>query len=136
MKASHVEFRSSKFAPYEGEAEQINPGRYGKRLAEYLQLQLAAEGIQTGDMWAEDWGWAIPIRGLAPQIWIGCGNYEEYEDGFLCFVEPRKGYARRWLVTKLDVSADHAKVVDALARILSADPDIREVRWWDPAETQ
>ena len=31
---TQVEFRSSKFTPYEGEQEQINPGLWGKRLAE------------------------------------------------------------------------------------------------------
>jgi hypothetical protein len=32
---TQVEFRSSKFPPYGGEQEQINPGLWGKRLAEY-----------------------------------------------------------------------------------------------------
>ncbi len=31
---TQVEFRSSKFPPYDGEHEQINPGLWGKRLAE------------------------------------------------------------------------------------------------------
>ena len=31
---TQVEFRSDKFPPYEGEEEQINPGLWGKRLAE------------------------------------------------------------------------------------------------------
>jgi hypothetical protein len=29
-----LEFRCSKFPPYEGEQEQINPGLWGKRLAD------------------------------------------------------------------------------------------------------
>src|SRR5438874_3480659 len=45
---TEVEFRSSKFPPYEGEQEQINPGLWGKRLAEYLQQKLRSEGVQTG----------------------------------------------------------------------------------------
>jgi hypothetical protein len=32
---THVEFRSEAFPPYDGE-EEINPGRYGKRVAEFL----------------------------------------------------------------------------------------------------
>ena len=44
---TQVEFRSAKFPPYEGEQEQINPGLWGKRLAEYLVQQLAARGIET-----------------------------------------------------------------------------------------
>jgi len=31
---TQVEFRSSKFPPYEGAQQQINPGLWGKRLAE------------------------------------------------------------------------------------------------------
>lgn len=41
-------FRSSKFPRYEDEEEQINPGLWGKRLAEYLVQKLAERGIGTG----------------------------------------------------------------------------------------
>ena len=47
---TQVEFRSSKFSPYEGEEEQINPGLWGKRLAELL----GAETIRKGDQDGED----------------------------------------------------------------------------------
>lgn len=47
---TQVEFRSSKFPPYEGEQEQINPGLWGKRLAEYLVQKLAEKGIQTEEV--------------------------------------------------------------------------------------
>ena len=62
---TQVEFRSSKFPPYEGEEEQINPGLWGKRLAEYLVEKLAAKGISTDGMMAEDWGWFVPVRNEA-----------------------------------------------------------------------
>jgi len=65
---TQVEFRSSKFPPYEGEEEQINPGLWGKRLAEYLVQKLAERGIETEEMVAEDWGWYVP----APKI--ACAN--------------------------------------------------------------
>lgn len=38
---TQVEFHSSKFPLYESEEEQINPGLWGKRLAEYLVQNLA-----------------------------------------------------------------------------------------------
>jgi hypothetical protein len=53
---TQVEFRSSKFPACEGEEEDLNPGLWGKRLAEYLVLKLAGKGIETGGMNAEDWG--------------------------------------------------------------------------------
>ncbi len=45
---TQVEFRSSKFPPYEGEQEQINPGLWGKRLAEYFVRKLSEKGDQNG----------------------------------------------------------------------------------------
>ncbi len=32
---THMEFRSDRFPPYEGEEQQVNPGLWGKRLAEF-----------------------------------------------------------------------------------------------------
>lgn len=37
---TQVTFRSHKFPPYAGEEEQINPGLWGKRLAEYVSYNL------------------------------------------------------------------------------------------------
>ena len=65
---TQVEFRSSKFPPYEGEEEQINPGLWCKRLAEYLVQKLAERGIATEATVAEDWGWYVPVRDGGFQI--------------------------------------------------------------------
>ena len=51
---TQVEFRSSKFPPYQLEQEQINPGIWGQRLAEYLVRELNEKGITTDDIIAED----------------------------------------------------------------------------------
>jgi hypothetical protein len=45
---TQVEFRSSKFPPYEEEQEQINPGLWGKRLAELLRAETIRKGDQNG----------------------------------------------------------------------------------------
>ena len=59
---TQVEFRCANFPPYAGEEEQINPGLWGKRLAEYLVQKLSEKGIKTEEIIAEDWGWYIPIQ--------------------------------------------------------------------------
>jgi hypothetical protein len=130
---SHVEFRSAKFPAYASEDEEVNPGRYGKRLAEYLERRLPEHGVTTGPPGRDDWGWVLSIE--HPHLWIGCGNYEEYPDGFLCFVEPLRGYVREWGFRKRDMSERHATVVEALDRVLRSDPEIRDVRWWSEKET-
>jgi hypothetical protein len=53
---TQLEFKSDKFPQYDGEEDQINPGLWGKRLAEYLAQKLKAEGFETTGIIAEDWG--------------------------------------------------------------------------------
>jgi len=80
---THLEFHSAEFPAYPDEEQIVNSGRYGKRLAEYLQKALKGFGIETLEIYSEDWGWVIPVRNDAFPLWVGCGNYEEFENGFL-----------------------------------------------------
>jgi hypothetical protein len=128
---SHVEFHSSKFPPYDGEQEQINPGIWGKRLAEYLQVRLRGSGIKTGEIYSEDWGWAIPIEHDAFPLWIGCGHQYEPDDAFLVFIEPSKPTIRKGLFKKVDTRADVEQVAKAIDQILRSDAEIRDIEWMD-----
>ena len=127
---TYVEFRSDQFPPYESEQYEVNPGRYGKRLADFLQQGLFKRGFEAEKPSAEDWGWIVNIRNDHYRLWIGCGNYDEYpEDGFLCFIDPHKPTIRRFL-RKIDVSERVRQLRDAVDDILNADPSIRGKRWW------
>jgi hypothetical protein len=130
---TQVEFRSDKFPPYEGEEEQINPNRWGKRLAEYLERELNARGIETGRLVPEDWGWWLRVKSHGFSMWIGCGNYEEYPNGYLCFVEPSKPVVWR-LFRRIDTTEQVGRVTEALNQILASDPEIHGVRWWSEDE--
>ena len=130
---TRVEFRSDLFAPYEGEEREDHPGVWGRRLAEYLREKFAAAGIKTGELWPEDWGWCLEFENEAFPVWIGCGHYEEDPDAYLCFVEPSQPVIRR-LFRKVDTTVAVRPVVEALGAILSSEPGITDVRWWDEAE--
>lgn len=121
-------FRSDKFPPYEGEEEQINPGLWGKRLAEYFVERLAALGIETHEIIAEDWGWYVPIRNEGVRLAICCGHQHGDDDEFICFTDPAKPVVRK-LFRKVDVTEPLARLVTAMEKILSSDPDIRDVEW-------
>jgi hypothetical protein len=71
---TQVEFQSDKFPPYDGEQEEINPGCWGRRLAEYIKDTLADLNIATGEIVAEDWGYVLPIQNDAFNMFIGCGQ--------------------------------------------------------------
>jgi len=130
---TQVEFRSNKFPPYEGEEEQINPGLWGKRLAEYLVQKLAEKGIKTNDIIAEDWGWYVPIQNEGFRLALCCGHQYGDSDEFLCFTDPATPIVKKFF-KKIDATAELTKLTEALRQVLSSDPDIRDVTWQDVAE--
>ena len=125
---TQVEFRSSKFPPYEGEEEQINPGLWGKRLAEYLVEKLSAKGITTDGMIAEDWGWYVPVRNEGFRLVVCCGHQDGDDDEFLCFTEPSTPIVKKFFKT-IDATAQLTRLTTALQEILADDPEIRDVVW-------
>lgn len=129
---THVEFRSDRFPPVEGEDEEVNRGRYGKRLAHFIQRGLTERGLETEEPVAEDWGWCVPVKNEQFRLWIGCGNYEEYPDGFLCFIEPQKPVIWKWF-KNIDTTERVSAVRQALDDLLNAE-GIRHKKWWDSAD--
>jgi len=133
---THVEFISNAFPPYPGEEGEINPGIWGKRLAEFIVSKLPSHGIQAGGFYSEDWGWEIPIKNEAFPIFIGCGNQTEPgSTSFLCFIDPSKPEIRKGLFKKVSTVADVGRVADALDAILKSHPDIKDLRWRKEDET-
>jgi hypothetical protein len=128
---TQVEFRSSKFPPYEGEEEQINPGLWGRRLAEYLVEKLAEKGIQTEEIILEDWGCYIPIQNEGFRLAICCGHQYGDDDEFLCFTDPSTPVVKKFF-KKIDATPQLSRLTVALQQILSSDPDIRDIEWTEP----
>lgn len=125
---TQVTFRSSKFPLYEGEEGQINPGLWGKRLAEYFVGKLKGMGIETEEIIPEDWGWYIPIQNDGFRLAICCGHQNGDDDEFLCFTDAATPIIKI-LFKKIDATEPLGRVVTAMERILSSDPDIRSVEW-------
>ncbi|MDK9718360.1 MAG: hypothetical protein OEL57_10720 [Trichlorobacter sp.] len=125
---NQVELRSNMFPPYEGEEEEINPGLWGKRLAEYLLENLSKEGVNVVGIGAEDWGWIVTLENKEFPLWIGCGHQYGEDDEFLCFIEPSKPYIRKWF-KKIDTTVLVRRVADVLRKILEASPEIHSIKW-------
>jgi hypothetical protein len=130
---THVEFRSSAFPPQPGEEERINSGRWGQLLAEYLRAGFSRRGLPGGAPFTEDWGWCIPLDNTEFGLWVGCGNYEEYPDGFLCFIHPRKPYVRK-LFRRIPTAARIEQVATAMEAALREHPGVHDLRWWSDDE--
>lgn len=127
---TQVTFRSNKFPPYEGEEEQINPGLWGKRLAEYFVEKLKGMRIETQEIIPEDWGWYIPVKNDGFRLAVCCGHQNGDDDEFLCFTDPATPTIRK-LFKRIDVTEQLSRLVAAMEKILASDPDIRNVKWSD-----
>jgi hypothetical protein len=131
---THLDFRSTAFPAQPGEEEQINPGRWGRALANFLRTELNARGLTGGEPYAEDWGWAVPIENADYALWVGCGNLDGEPDGFLCFIEPSRPAIRK-LFRKIDVRERVETVAEAMEQTLTGRSDVRDFRWWSEDET-
>jgi hypothetical protein len=125
---TQVTFRSKNFPPYDGEEEQINPGLWGKRLAEYLVEHLKPYRIETDEIVAEDWGWYIPIKNEGFRLAICCGHQMGDDDEFLCFTDPSTPVIRK-LFKNIDATDELTRVVAAMDSVLSSDPAISDSEW-------
>lgn len=132
---THLEFRSSSFPAYPSEDEEINPGCFGKRLAEFLSSALLASGFAVQDICAEDWGWRIDVHNDAFPLWLGCGNYDEYPDGFLCFIEPSRPYVRQWF-RRVPTAETVERVGRVLEAALASHDGVKDLRWWSEDEAR
>jgi hypothetical protein len=126
---THVEFQSDKFPAYESEQGDINPGRYGKRVAEFLSAGLKVHGFEPEELIAEDWGWIVPIKNDDFKLRIGCGNLDERPGGFLCFIDPHEPVIRR-LFKKVDTRARVEALQAAMDAVLAESVGIRDKKWW------
>ena len=58
------------------------------------------------------------------------GNYDQYpDDGFLCFIEPRRRFVRR-LWKKIPAAQRVAEIQEKMNSALQTHPDVRDVKWW------
>ena len=128
---TQVEFRSSKFPPYEGEEAEINPGLWGKRLTEYLAEKLAQHGIETEPMAVEDWGCYLPIPNDGFRLALCCGHQNGDDDQFLVFTEPATPKVKKFFRT-IDATPELTRLLDVLRQILESDQEIREIMWSGP----
>lgn len=124
---TYVEFRSSRFPPYEDGSDEVNPGVFGKRLAEFMKEGLARKGLKPNEIIAEDWGYIIPLENDRFNLWVGCANIDETVDRFLCFIEQdRPVVYRYWFFGKIDTTQVVEKVHRAMDECLTQNEGVFE----------
>jgi hypothetical protein len=131
---THVEFTSIEFPAYPSEDAGINPGRFGKRLAEFICAEFPQYGFTVLSIKTEDWGITIEFKNQGFPLRLGCGNYQELENGFLCFIEPSTPVIRKWFMS-IETRTTVEKLATALDSILLGSGKVSNLRWRNKNET-
>ncbi len=118
-----LEFESSAFPAEPGEDAQTNPGIFGRSLARWLGERLREEGLDAGDVIAEDFGWCVPVESEPHRLHVACSSGEE--PGRWCvFVFTDGGFLSRLLGRERDAQAV-ATLFAVVRRVLETSPDVR-----------
>jgi len=75
--SSILSFESAAFPIAEGEDAETNPGIFGKSLAGWLSRRLRDLGANTGEPFAEDWGWCIELRDQKYRTGLACASEDD-----------------------------------------------------------
>lgn len=60
-----IHIKAPKFPVLPGEEQElVNPGTYGKALAQYLETRLTERAHAVPFICCEDWGWWVEVKGL------------------------------------------------------------------------
>ncbi len=139
MKTQYT-FESNKFQSTLAEQDEshedfINPGIYGRELANYLMTELQVHKYRVCFHCPEDWGYWIEIehdRGYT--LGFGCSNIDHVDPNInlnlhRVFVTPDKSVIRpmkHWF-RKVNVHKDVEKLVATIGAILSCDEQISNI---------
>lgn len=129
MTTQFIHVRSPKFARLPGEeAELVNPGLWGKALAQYVLEKLPLRGHSVSSYCCEDWGWLVCIENapFAFGVCIWCGG--ESTDGLLNFAVTDSALGpRKWSWSRfsfVETAPFVAKLHEDLLAIFHEDPDV------------
>jgi len=127
-----LEFESTAFPVTPGEDEETNPGIFGKSLANWLRDALCARGLAAGDVFAEDFGWCVPIRAEGFRLYVACSSDRPFPAGpesvanasqWLVFAFAEGGWLRR-LFGRDRTEAELAAVFSCLRSALESNPAV------------
>jgi hypothetical protein len=122
-----LEFESSAFAVAPREDEETNPGVCGRALAEWLGAQLRTVGFQAGEVFAEDFGWCVPVASKPYSLYVACASAGGQPDQWQVFAFTEGGVMARLLGR--DKSAESlAKLYAAVRHCIESAPGVRSVR--------
>ncbi|WP_218418477.1 hypothetical protein [Alteromonas lipotrueae] len=127
-----VVFKTELFQPFLPEDSQVIPKVYGAELAYWLAKELAGQGIYTSYPEYEDWGWFIEFIVEDNEYWLCCGNFEDEENMWKCFLKRHsKGLFKKTLASLEPV----IPLLNAVRLLLEETPEISSIEWSSEHDT-
>ena len=124
--------RSEKFQPLCNEDKEIvNPGMYGKALAEYLRHALENDGYEIEFVCPEDFGWWIEIFGMPFILGVMvCRSQERGEENLFACAASREPGQKAWSwrhLRRISTSPLVDQLLESIYRIFMEDKDVEIV---------
>jgi len=91
---TEILIESNLFPAHPNEELEINPGRFGKKLGEYIKEELEKNGISVADLYLTDYSYELRID-TCKFKYILTGNMDNEENKFVVSIEPKKKFVRK-----------------------------------------
>lgn len=114
------------FPAYPNEELEINPGRFGKRLAEYLREELEKNNIEVADLYSTDYSYELKIDKYKFDVYIMTGNIDGEKKRFVISIEPKKEFIRK-LFKKIPTAETINIICDSILNILESNKEIKVI---------
>lgn len=112
------------------EADEVNPGIFGQKLAKFVSESLRAAGIETAGPYAEDYGWIVELPGWGFPAFLACASDPENPRRFSIIFEPRT--PKLWRLFRIkDVTPCNTRVTETLEQVLRDSGHIENLSWID-----
>jgi hypothetical protein len=118
-------FECEDFVATAGEDHETNPGVFGRSLAQWLAVRLHAAGFPAGAVFAEDFGWCIPMGAKPHALYVVCEGNGDAQWRVFAFAE---GGLLARLLGKDRRAESLDEVFAAVRRCLESAPSVRGLR--------
>lgn len=115
--------KSELFPSYPGEEDDINPGRFGKRLAEFTKSLLIEESIDVSDLYSTDYSYELRLDQFKFSVYISTGNIDGEKNEFLISISPKEEFKRK-LFKKISTKETINKIYSILKQGIIDNPKI------------
>lgn len=120
---TEIYINSILFPAYPGEEDEINHGRFGKRLAEFIQNLLIKENVEVADIYPTDYSYELRLDQFQFKVYISTGNIDGGENDFLISISPKTEFKRK-IFKKIATKETVSKIYNIVKKGIENNPEI------------